>query len=310
VDTTNYKRYLKYRLHPADVLFFRTIAGNQGEALYPLLDAHFALASIFPSLNAESETAFTRYSEQARTQFRLVRGDFEYGTGDTAVYRYIARNPIKTTVLRHPVNRAVALYQQALASNQIDPAASLNDYLTTASARHQLPNAQARAIVGQTTRAVMAHETLGYSLAAFKKLAEDNLEQHHFFGLAEELRPSLQLLHYTFDWDYLDSGPAKDSSSLEVSVEDQASISELAGYDLEFYEFAQTLFRRRYRQMVDELLEAEAQSRKTMRAAVPALAAPNLLGRLKSALQRRLFGQKPRSTGYQKRKRKKSPKQR
>lgn len=294
MQKATYKRYLKYRLYPTDVLFFRNIPGNGGELLYPLLDTHFAPGQIFLPVSAATPETFSELSESQRAQVRLVRGDFEYGTGDSAVYRYISRNPIKTTFLRHPVARALALYHQALADKRIGADASLQDYLTIPETRRNLVNAQAKAIVGQTTRAVMDHETFGYSLEAFRKLAEDNLDQHHFIGLAEATYQSLQLLHYIFDWDFPNEIQTFDPATQPTPTE-EAAIANIVGYDLEFYDFAQKLFQRRYRQMVEELLEAEAHQR--LVAQIPAkavLAKPPLFTRIKRAIKRRLPGQKQR----------------
>jgi hypothetical protein len=305
VAITAYKRFLKYRLHPADVLFFRWIPGTRGETLYPFLERHFPADVIFPPYSAPSDATFTTCGTQALSRVRLVRGDFEYGTGDRAVYRYISRSPIKITFLCHPVRRATALYQEAISQNQLSPDATLLDYVNSPAGRAQLCNGQAKAVTGHTARAVPGHATLGYSLEAFQKLAEDNLEQHHFFGLAEEAKASLQLLHYTFDWEL--SEPPAQTAGLEFSYSpaEEAAICAQAGYDVAFYSFAASLFRRRYRQLVDELLEIEATARKTA-TPIQTRAAPGILSRFVRAVQRRLFKRKLHSSGSRKKKRRRA----
>ncbi len=99
--------------------------------------------------------------------------------------------------------------------------------------------------------------THGYSEAAFRKLAEDNLEQHHFVGLAEEPDRSLELLLHTFDSAKLSNrrlpaGPGEVGPEATESV-----VRSLAGYDWEFYEFGRDLFQQRWSQMLFERAHPE-----------------------------------------------------
>jgi hypothetical protein len=303
VETNVYKRFLKYRLHPEDVLFFRCIPGNDGEWLFPILEAHFPGEAVFPPSAADSEAAYTRYPEDARVRFRLVRGDLEYGTGDRAVYHYLSPNPIKITWLRHPVGRALDLHQQALTRGRVAPNTSLADYVKSPTGRLDLCNGQARAVVGQTARATPGHDTLGYSLEAFQKLAEDNLEQHHFVGFAEEVQRSWHLLHYTFDWEPASPAHSAGAAPGDIDPELHAAILSRAEYDLAFYDYAHAMFERRCRQMTAELLDLESK----WRAVGSPLPGPSrttgLATRIVRAVRRRLPGYRTRARGQGRRKR-------
>lgn len=303
METTDYKRFLKYRLHPADVLFFRCIPGNGCEWLFPVLEAHFPEEEIFPPYTADSETAFTRYSDEARSRFRLIRGDLEYGTGDRAVYRYLSRNPIKITWLRHPVGRALELYHQALTRGRVPGKTSLEGYVLSAEGRRDLCNAQARAIVGETVRATPGDETLGYSMQAFQKLAEDNLEQMHFIGLAEEAERSAQLLSYTFDWELVGWKPSEVAFPREIDRDVHTAIMSQAEYDLDFYEYARALFDRRHRQMVGELLDFEASRRAEPNLLPETTPSTGLAARALGAVRRRLPGYRARGRARRRRER-------
>lgn len=302
---TDYTRFLKYQLHPADVLFYRCPPGTQGESLYPVLERHFSPEAIFSPYSAPSESTYTTYGSEALARVRLIRGDFEYGTGDQAVYRYIVKNPIKATCLAHPVRRALNLYRQAIAQNQLPPQATLIDYVNSPAGREQLCNGQAKAIVGHTARAVLGHDTLGYSLEAFQKLAEDNLDQHHFVGLAEESSASSQMLHYTFDWELSEPPAQANQPDFACSPEEEAAICAQAGYDVAFYKFARSLFWRRYHQLVDELLEVESKARQGAPAA-PTGASVGLFSRITKAIKRRLFKQKSNSRSSKNKKRRRA----
>ena len=99
--------------------------------------------------------------------------------------------------------------------------------------------------------------------AVLLEMAQVNLDEMAFFGLAEEARLSLSLLAYTFGWPVLKpatplDGPAPDLDN--IPAETLAQIRGRNQLDITLYQFARQVWQHRLHQMVEELLSPPAPS--------------------------------------------------
>jgi hypothetical protein len=242
------------------------IVKTAGTAFSYHLKSQFSAAEISPTKFWPDLLAM---SENERSKYKLISGHF---TAD--ISKYIDQQPTNyVTVLRDPIKRTVSVYE--FIKKSLETATANHDYgritpyinkfrrmmgggiesfirTDDKDIRLAVSNTQTLVIGGGDPNALPE-----YVSNDLLENAKNNLNKFAFFGLAERMQDSLDLLSYTFGW-----RPFKD---LVFNVTPQKShisslpprlvnyISDTNRLDLELYEFASALFEERYSKMIKEL---------------------------------------------------------
>lgn len=256
-------RPLRYEIKADDVLVHLHIPKTGGLSLIAVLDSQFAKEEICPLHATPPEMVITdHFTPQQLANFRLVHGHFIFGPYDRLIYRYIARNPLLITLLREPIGRTLSAYAYQKEQGIVPSDTTLHQWLANPE-MHSEKNIQSRMIVGalpgiwpSDANPEMLDDEVLY------RLAVEQLESMPYFGLTERYRESLRLLCYTFGWPVFEEPPhinetANPTKANDIDEAARAIIHSHTSVDERLYAYAQTLFQKRYQQMIDELLLRE-----------------------------------------------------
>ena len=94
---------LRYRLKDNDNLCFIHLPKNAGTTLISIIDNHFELEEI---CSTQLWWELTKISRKELLKYKFFRGHFIYG-----IYNFLPSKPAYITMLRHPVERAISIYE-------------------------------------------------------------------------------------------------------------------------------------------------------------------------------------------------------
>ncbi len=189
--------------------------------------------------------------------YKLVAGHFTYN-----ICNLVSGKPIFVTMLRHPVDRILSFYHYV----RLKPK---NDFYFISS---RVPFEEFiefdNIAIEWHVQNQMTAMLCGYDIHDQRPtqedlpLAKERLAQMPFFGLTEFFEESVNLLHYTFQWGHnfevLHRNATVDRPTRhQISDTVRRRILDDNQLDLQLYMFAVSVFRKRYRQMVDEIWENE-----------------------------------------------------
>jgi glycosyltransferase involved in cell wall biosynthesis len=181
---------------------------------------------------------------------------------DTTVGRILSKRPVFVTMLRHPVDRIVSLYNYLRRvyhpEHELVRKMSLEDFLDYEQGNFVARNYSARMIAGYTYGASMGQcDDPEILELAKQKLAHE----FGFFGIAERYSESLRLLEHTFGWEpapIVDRRNVAPKTPGELSQEVLGKIESANRLSLELYRWAGELFNERYKELVRSYGEADA----------------------------------------------------
>jgi hypothetical protein len=203
-----------------------------------------------------------------RCQYGLISAHLSFD-----IWRYLDHQPTYLTVLRHPVERVLSLYDfqshfadifgvehnhdeiTALQTKARSEAArGLFSFLSSPdeSVRLAVSNAQTLLIAAGNPRSM--REPVEQDRL---EKAKENLRKFAFVGLTERMQQSLNLLSYSFGWlpresITLNETPHRVKRS-DLPADIVELIAEMNRLDLELYRYASQLFEERYALMCDTL---------------------------------------------------------
>lgn len=265
--------YTKKELHPIqkdDVLYFLHIPKTAGTTLISILDNYFDYEDVCLS---QAWNDIINHSPTELLKFRLFRGHFGYW-----LYRILPKKPLYMTMLREPVSRAVSEFFQGYRNTPIrdDSLNEFHNLLNKERDYSRFRNTQVRHIgldldVSKINRSSDPDEN--YHFATFRnlkftnpkipdkeltKIAKKRIQEFLFVGILERFEESIMLLCYTFGWKFprnIESLNSADRKTQKIQIPKNIleEINERVMYDKELYEFAVSLFEKRYSNMIHDL---------------------------------------------------------
>jgi hypothetical protein len=263
-----------------DRLFFLHIPKTAGTTLTHFLDQHFAHDEIFPP---QIYSQLSTVAPESIGKYRLYRGHFNYDF----IQLHVKQAQI-ITVLREPIDHIISIYESMrrdprdLDEEQRTVTRSLAELLNTPALQGFYYNTQTYFLGGELSWGQLRTWERHYVKmderwqAHFQKLnlpernrlsetevlerAKSRLETLACFGTTERFGDFLHLLAYTFGWQPMENAVKQNAAPSRISYEqlDSATrdrIDEVTALDRELYQFASSLFKKRYQQMVHNLLE-------------------------------------------------------
>jgi len=266
----------QHNLKNNDILYYLHIPKTAGTTFTIILENFFDFQSIYPEklwhdVITKNQVNFSN--------IRLIRGHFGYG-----IHRILPKNPIYSTILRDPFERAISSVEHR--KRDPDPrfisqnkflGKTLNEILESPDVKYYW-NAQTdyigidldvMKIIKDWDKKAIANFDFAKQMRFIREKtppeklvcsAKKNLSQFHFVGLAEKFQESLLLLCYTFGW-----RPIRDNWKLNISPQrahkndltpnQLNKVKDAISLDLKLYEFGKELFESRFSQMVHELEE-------------------------------------------------------
>jgi hypothetical protein len=196
-DLRFYPRGLRWRVRKGDLLLFVDLPGAGAAGFFGVLAQRFPPAEVASSQRWPACAADLALVAADLRGARLMRARVDY-----EFYRFLPRPPSYVTLLRDPVDRVLALYDhvgatpghpahERVASGRL----SLHDFVCDPGFAHEVVDAQARRIAGG-----MLRDRSGVSDRVLLQMAQVNLGEFAFFGIAERMPESVHLLLYTFGW--------------------------------------------------------------------------------------------------------------
>jgi Galactose-3-O-sulfotransferase len=223
------------------VLLFLHIPRTGGSTLLRLLDRQYGGEAVLKAYDAGSDEVARLHAERpART--RVIAGHFYYG-----VHRRLAASCRYLTFLRDPVERVISHYHfvRSRPEHYLHAAAatmSLPEYVESCGAAEP-NNDQTRLLAGED---MLLSD--GTASDAMLPVAKQNLDSHAAVGLTDVFDASLVLMQRVFGWGRPFYVPENRSARergdrLPPDVRDVIRIRN--ALDIELYEHARELFRRR-----------------------------------------------------------------
>jgi len=250
---------------PAKQLFFLHIPKTGGIAFSHHLQNQFGAQDVCP---AQFWPEFADIPHSTRCQYGLISAHLSFD-----IWRYLDHQPSYLTMLRHPVERVLSMYDfqrhfvdvfgvehnrdeitavQRKARSEV--ARGLLSFLRSPdeSVRLAVSNAQTLLIAGGNPRSMP--EPVEQDML---EKAKSNLREFAFIGLTERMQPSLNLLSYSFGWLPRESITLNDTphrvSRSNLPPDIVELIAEMNRLDLELYRYASQLFEERYALMCGSL---------------------------------------------------------
>ena len=162
-----------------------------------------------------------------------------------------SRKPVFITILRDPVERALSFYAHVRRMNksqypEMARYVSFEEFLNNPRTHKEISNTMTRYIAGKPPEP-----------ADELDVAKAHLEAMPFFGLQDRFEDSVRLMNYTFAWERSfgvgdrninPKRPTRDT----ISPDALAQVEAINQQDIALYNFARTIFARRYEQMLRE----------------------------------------------------------
>ncbi len=249
----------------AKQLFFLHIPKTGGIAFSHHLQNQFGAQNVCP---AKFWPEFTDMPHSTRCQYGLISAHLSFD-----IWRYLDHQPSYLTLLRHPVERVLSMYDfqrhfvgifgvehnhdevAALQRKvQSEVARGLLSFLRSPdeSVRLAVSNAQTLLIAGGNPRSMP--EAVEQDML---EKAKGNLREFAFVGLTERMQQSLNLLSYSFGWLPRESITLNDTphrvNRSDLPPDIVELIAEMNRLDLELYRYASQVFEERYALMCGNL---------------------------------------------------------
>lgn len=243
---------LKIHLRSGDILYFLHLPATGGMAFFTQIAQHFAPATVRSLPDWPLQPDQLTYTPDDFTGIRLVRGQFDYN-----FFHRLPRMPLYITWLREPVTRVVALHRQ-ITGNPTHPLHTQIGQLSLAQfVEHPLFAVEGSNAMTRRLAAAAFPDQQTVSDAVLLEMAQVNLDEMAYFGLAEEARFSLALLAYTFGWPVPKPATPLDLPTVDLDSISPETLNKIRGrneLDIALYQFARQVWQHRLHQMVEELL--------------------------------------------------------
>lgn len=243
---------LNIRARSGDIFYLLHIPATGGRAFFERVAHHFSPETVLSLPDWPLTPDDVSYTPQDFVGKKLIRGHFDY-----EFCHALPRPPLYLAWLREPVTRIVALHQQ-ITQQPEHPRykelghLSLDEFVAHPAFALEGSNSQTRRLASS---AFPENQTIPDSVLL--EMAQVNLDEMAFFGLAAQPGLSMRLLAYTFGWPLLKPTPEMHLSPVDleaIAPATLAAIREQNQLDIALYEFARPLFEARIHQMIDELL--------------------------------------------------------
>ena len=241
---------LKHKLRDDEVLIHLHIPKTAGSSLNRLLENKFPEEDSLRIYRHPSPESIAPIVQS----YRMIRGHVSYSIAEK-----ILNQNVFITMLRHPIDRIISFYYFVRARpenpfHQFANQTPLEAFIDTNDSiiAWQMHNQMVSTLSGNDDRDNLPSQD---ELA----LAKERLMNMPFFGLTEYFEESAQLLHYTFIWNnefeaaHVNATARPPREAISKTTLDR--IQDYNQLDLELYNFAVALFRKRYQQMVHELMD-------------------------------------------------------
>jgi len=244
---------LQHPLTTDNVLIHLHIPKTGGVSLTSILSTHFETDEQI----TQPIHTFLELSPTNLAPYRLIAGHFTYNIQDV-----VSGNPIFVTMLRHPLDRIISFYHYVRSKPKndfyfISSQVSFEEFIDfdNIAINWHVQNQMTAMLCGYDKNDQRPTEQ-------DLPLAKARLKQMPFFGLTKFFQESMYLLHYTFNWDHNfevvhRNATVNRPSTQQIPDSLRRRILDDNQLDLQLYTFAVALFRKRYRQMVDEIRENE-----------------------------------------------------
>lgn len=243
---------LNVQIRSADILYYLHLPGTNGTAFFALLATRFSPTAVRSLPEWPLRPDELTYQPEDFVGVRLVRGRFDYN-----FFHHLPRTPVYLTWLCEPITRVVTLYQQ-LTTQPTHPLHHQLGQLSLAQfVEHPLFALEGSNAMTRRLAASAFPEKQTVPDAVLLEMAQVNLDEMAYFGLAEEARLSLSLLAYTFGWPVLKPTAPPDLPATcldDIPAETLAQIRGRNQLDIALYQFARQVWQHRLHQMVEELL--------------------------------------------------------
>ncbi|MFQ3617175.1 MAG: sulfotransferase family 2 domain-containing protein [Cyanobacteriota bacterium] len=260
-------------LAATDQLCYIHIPKTAGSTLTAIADAQFDVRQIapgpyqLPALDPAAQGRSPAELRQLLTRYRFIRGHFSHN-----LIRQFLTRPVYITVLRHPVDRVISLYEFFRRAAQRGTAETPEyEVLMRAAAEHDLlgfvqhpdPIVQQRTSNFQTRQlAIWDEDEAALSAGERLQSACASVDRFAWVGLMEQFHASVQLLNYRFGW-----YPATVYQNLRVVTQRSRreglspavieAIAQQNTLDQALYDHAKTRFAAQYQQMLEALRQHE-----------------------------------------------------
>ncbi len=251
-------------------LYYLHIPKTAGTSLISFLDAQFDQSQICP---AQLLPQLFQLDSDKLSNYDFFRGHLWFGLG-----RFVGSDLNYITMLRDPVQRTISWYSHVKREPHayrhdrvVSENWSLLDFVTDKETQWDMVNAQTLFLAADLDFDRLSKDPVGYGRAAIQDyaarnkdrelldLAKSRLEKFMFFGIAERMNQSLQMLSHT-----LDVYPRFSHKKLnvsenrpvgnELSSDTIRAIREITSLDQELYNWAVETFESRYDEFVNSLL--------------------------------------------------------
>ena len=243
---------LKIHLRSGDILYFLHLPATGGVAFFSQVAQSFAANTVRSLPDWPLQPDQLTYTPDDFTGIRLVRGQFDYN-----FFHQLPRTPLYITWLREPVTRVVALHQQ-ITNNPTHPLYAQIGQLSLAQfVEHPVFAVEGSNAMTRRLAAEAFPEKQTVPDAVMLEMAQVNLDEMAYFGLAEEARFSLSLLAYTFGWPLSKPATPLDLPAIDLGSISPETLNKIRGrneLDIALYQFARQVWQHRLHQMVEELL--------------------------------------------------------
>jgi len=251
-------------------LYYLHIPKTAGTSLISFLDTQFDQSQICP---AQLLPELFQLGSDTLSNYNFFRGHLWFGLD-----RFVGNDLNYITMLRDPVQRTISWYSHVKREPNayrhdrvVNENWSLLDFVTDKETQWDMVNAQTLFLAADLDFDRLSKDPVGYGRAVIQDyatrnkdrtlldLAKSRLEKFMFFGIAEQMNQSLQMLSHT-----LDVYPHFSRQKLNVSENRPAgnelssdaihAIREITSLDQELYDWAVETFESRYDEFVNSLL--------------------------------------------------------
>jgi hypothetical protein len=238
-----------------------------GTTLNYILENQFYAHEVCPAFHWDELLLETKENLQ---QYKLFRGHFYY-----SLQSLLQKDLIYMTFLRNPLERVLShyYYAQREPNYYIQPQVNehyetLQKFIEAPSMRMIVSNHQVRSLILDEDISEITKNTSQFNTYAdleseidrrMRNLSEDNmlqiakqrLEKFAFIGLVERFDDSLDMLTYRFNWNHVSQYSNRNVTVNRPKQEEIPSdilkkLRQLNQLDYELYDFAETIFKKRF----------------------------------------------------------------